>query len=174
MAGEFDFLEGFGISTSDVEQPKNVYDKFLLDVGNRVTKDLSDYIKKNVNNTGGLAASVVYFPTGSLSFEIQADSYFKFQDEGVNAVGSNNHGSRFAFRYPGVSPKMATAIKQAYGVTSSHAYAISYNIKQHGIRPKKIIESVLNEQVLDRIANDLSEVTGLIFTIKFDKSTKQQ
>ena len=173
MAGEFDFLEGFGISTTDVEQPATAYQKFLLDVGNKVTKDLSDFIKQNANNTGGLAASVVYFPTGALSFEIQADDYFKFQDQGVNSVGSNNHGSEFSFRYPGVSPRMATAIQQAYGVTSSHAYAISSKIKEHGIRPKKIIETVLNESVLDKIANDLAEVTGLIFSIKFEKATKQ-
>jgi hypothetical protein len=173
MAGEFDFLEGFGISTSEVEQPANVYQKFLLDVGNQVTKDLSDFIKQKANNTGGLAASVVYFPTGALSFEIQADDYFKFQDQGVNAVGSTNHGSEFSFRYPGVSPRMATAIQQAYGVTSSHAYAVAASIKSHGIAPKRIIENVLNEDVLDKIANDLAEVTGLIFSIKFEKATKQ-
>lgn len=173
MAGEFDFLEGFGISTSEVEQPANVYQKFLLDVGNQVTKDLSDFIKQKANNTGGLAASVVYFPTGALSFEIQADDYFKFQDQGVNAVGSTNHGSEFSFRYPGVSPRMATAIQQAYGVTTSHAYAVAASIKSHGIAPKRIIENVLNENVLDKIANDLAEVTGLIFSIKFQKSTKQ-
>lgn len=173
MAGEFDFLEGFGISTSEVEQPANVYQKFLLDVGNQVTKDLSNFIKQKANNTGGLAASVVYFPTGALSFEIQADDYFKFQDEGVNAVGSTNHGSQYSFRYPGVSPKMATAIQQAYGVTTSHAYAVASSIKSHGIAPKKIIETVLNESVLDKIANDLAEVTGLIFSIKFEKATKQ-
>ena len=134
---------------------------------------MSDFIKQKANNTGGLAASVVYFPTGALSFEIQADDYFKFQDQGVNAVGSTNHGSEFSFRYPGVSPRMATAIQQAYGVTSSHAYAVAASIKSHGIAPKRIIENVLNEDVLDKIANDLAEVTGLIFSIKFEKATKQ-
>jgi hypothetical protein len=173
MAGEFDFLEGIGISTSDVEQPATVYQKFIVEVSNKMIEDLRAYIKANANNTGGLASSVVPFPTGALSFEIQADDYFKFQDQGVNAVGSNNHGSEFSFRYPGVSPRMATAIQQAYGVTSSHAYAISSKIKEHGIRPKKIIETVLNEKVLDKIANDLAEVTGLIFSIKFEKATKQ-
>jgi hypothetical protein len=173
MAGEFDFLEGFGISSTDVAQPENVYQKFLLDVGNKVTKDLSDFIKQNANNSGGLAASVIYFPTGALSFEIQADDYFKFQDQGVNSVGSNNHGSEFSFRYPGVSPRMATAIQQAYGIEIGHAYAVSSKIKEYGIRPKKIIDTVLNEKVLDRIANDLAEATGLIFSINFDKATQK-
>ena len=173
MAGEFDFLEGFGISSTDVAQPENVYQKFIVDVSNKMIEDLREYIKANANNSGGLASSVVPFPTGALSFEIQADDYFKFQDQGVNSVGSNNHGSEFSFRYPGVSPRMATAIQQAYGVTTSHAYAISHSIKEYGIRPKKIIETVLSEDVLDRIANDLAEVTGLIFSIKFDKATQR-
>ena len=173
MANEFDFLEQFGISTSEVEQPANVYQKFLLDVGNKVTKDLSDFIKQKANNTGGLAASVVYFPTGALSFEIQADDYFKYQDKGVNAVGSNNHGSEFSFRYPGVSQNMAKAIQEWKGFEIGHAYAVAASIKSHGIAPKKIIETVLNEQVLDKISNDLAEVTGLIFSIKFEKATKQ-
>ena len=173
MAGEFDFLEGFGISSTDVAQPENVYQKFIVDVSNKMIEDLREYIKANANNSGGLASSVVPFPTGALSFEIQADDYFKFQDQGVNSVGSNNHGSEFSFRYPGVSPRMATAIQQAYGVTTSHAYAISHSIKEYGIRPKKIIETVLSEEVLDRIANDLAEVTGLIFNIKFDKATQR-
>jgi hypothetical protein len=173
MAGEFDFLEGFGISSTDVAQPENVYENFIVEVSNKMIEDLRAYIKANANNSGGLASSVVPFPTGALSFEIQADDYFKFQDQGVNSVGANNHGSQFSFRYPGVSPRMATAIQQAYGVTSSHAYAISSKIKEHGIRPKKIIETVLSEEVLDRIANDLAEVTGLIFSIKFDKATQR-
>jgi len=173
MAGEFDFLEGFGISSTDVAQPSNVYENFIVEVSNKMIEDLRAYIKANANNSGGLASSVVPFPTGALSFEIQADDYFKFQDQGVNSVGANNHGSQFSFRYPGVSPRMATAIQQAYGVTSSHAYAISSKIKEHGIRPKKIIETVLSEEVLDRIANDLAEVTGLIFSIKFDKATQR-
>ena len=32
MAGDFDFLEGFGIAESSVKQPEKAYQKFLLDV----------------------------------------------------------------------------------------------------------------------------------------------
>ena len=173
MADDFDFLEGFGISQSDAEQPETAYNNFLKDVGNKVTKDFRKYIKANANNTGGLAASVVYFPTGKLSFEIQADDYFKFQDEGVNAVGSNNYNSTFSFKYPGVSKKMAKAISEWKGLDMSHAYAVAYNIKQHGIVPKNIIENVITDDVLERISKDLAEVTGMIFNVKFEKSTKQ-
>jgi hypothetical protein len=173
MANDFDFLDTFGISTSEAQQPQNVYEKFLLDVGNKVTTDLRDYIKANANNTGGLASSVVYVPNGALTFEIQADDYFKYQDEGVNAVGTNNKGSIYSFKYPGVSPRMAKAIQQWKGFDMSHAYAVASSIKQHGIAPKNIIENVLSEKTLDAIARDLAEVTGLMFTINFEKDTKK-
>ena len=70
---DFDFLEEFGVSVAEAEQPQSVYEKFILNVGNKVTADLREYIQANAMNTGALAQSVVYFPTGALSFEIQAD-----------------------------------------------------------------------------------------------------
>jgi broad-specificity NMP kinase len=52
----------------------------------------------------------------------------------------------------------------------SHAYAVASNIKQRGLQPKRITENVINDQVLDRIANDLAELTGLMFEINFTKN----
>jgi hypothetical protein len=174
MAGEnFDFLEGFGIAESSVKQPEKAYQTFLIKVCNQLAKDLSDYTKKNANNTGGLAASIQPFPTGDLTIEIRADDYFAYQDQGVNSVNSNNYGSQFSFNYPGVSANMAKAISQWKGMDMSHAYAVAYNIKQHGIKPKEILDNVITDKVLEKIAKDLSAVTGIIFSIKFDKATKQ-
>ena len=79
----FDFLEEFAVSVGEAEKPQSVYEKFILTVGNQVTSDLREYIQQNAMNTGALAQSVVYFPTGALSFEIQADDYYKFVDQGV-------------------------------------------------------------------------------------------
>ena len=67
---EFDFLEGLGFSQTDLAQPETAYDKFILALSNSVTDSFKDYIRENVNNTGALAQSVVYFPTGEQSFEI--------------------------------------------------------------------------------------------------------
>jgi hypothetical protein len=122
-------------------------------------------------NTGALAQSVVYFPTGALSFEIQADDYYKFVDEGVNGIAVN-HASQFSFQYPGVSYNMAKAIQEWKGMDMSHAYAIATNIKQRGLRPKHITDNVINDDVLEMIANDLTEITGLTFEIKFTKATQ--
>jgi hypothetical protein len=168
---EFDFLEEFGVSVAEAEQPQNVYEKFILNVGNKVTADLREYIQTNAMNTGALAQSVVYFPTGALSFEIQADDYYKFVDQGVNGIAVN-HASQFSFRYPGVSYNMAKAIQEWKGLEMSHAYAVASNIKQRGLRPKHITESVITDELLERISKDLAEVTGLVFEMKFEKTTE--
>jgi hypothetical protein len=65
---------------------------------------------------------------------------------------------------------MATAISQWKGLDMSHAYAVSYKIKQRGLRPKRITENVINDDVLNKIANDLAELTGLMFEINFLKN----
>jgi len=167
---DFDFLEDFGISAQDAEQPKNAYDRFIIELSNQLATEFRDYTKKVAQNTGALAASIIPVPTGQLSFRLEAEDYFPFVDEGVNAVGTNNYGSQFSFNYPGVSHNMATAISQWKGLDMSHAYAVASNIKQRGLQPKRITENVINDQVLERIANDLAELTGLMFEINFTKN----
>lgn len=167
---DFDFLEDFGISAQDAEQPKNAYDRFIIELSNQLATEFRDYTKRVAQNTGALAASIIPVPTGQLSFILEAEDYFPFVDEGVNAVGTNNYGSQFSFNYPGVSHNMATAISQWKGLDMSHAYAVASNIKQRGLQPKRITENVINDQVLERIANDLAELTGLLFEINFTKN----
>jgi hypothetical protein len=167
---EFDFLEDFGITTQEAEKPKTAYDRFITGLSTQLATEFRDYTKKVAQNTGALAASIIPVPTGLLSFRLEADDYYPFVDEGVNAVGSNNYGSRFSFNYPGVSHNMATAISQWKGLDMSHAYAVSYKIKQRGLRPKRITENVITDDVLNKIANDLAELTGLMFEINFLKN----
>jgi hypothetical protein len=167
---EFDFLDDFGISSQDAEQPKNAYDRFIIELSNKLAEEFRDYTKKVASNTGALAASIIPVPTGQLSFRLEADDYYPFVDEGVNAVGTNNYGSQFSFNYPGVSHNMATAISQWKGLDMSHAYAVASNIKQRGLQPKRITENVINDSVLERIGRDLAELTGLLFEINFTRN----
>jgi hypothetical protein len=168
---EFDFLEDFGITTQEAEKPKTAYDRFITGLSTQLATEFRDYTKKVAQNTGALAASIIPVPTGTLSFRLEAEDYYPFVDEGVNAVGTNNHGSRFSFNYPGVSHNMATAISQWKGLDMTHAYAVASNIKQRGLRPKRITENVVTDEVLNKIANDLAEITGLMFEITFNKNT---
>jgi hypothetical protein len=66
---------------------------------------------------------------------------------------------------------MANAIKSAYGVGIDHAYAISYNIKQRGLKARKMTENVINETLLNDVAKLLEDMTGLQFQAKFNKFT---
>ena len=167
---DFDFLEDFGVSAQDAEQPKNAYDRFIVELSTKLAAEFRDYTKRVAQNTGALAASIIPVPTGQLSFRLEAEDYYPFVDEGVNAVGTNNYGSQFSFNYPGVSHNMATAISQWKGLDMSHAYAVASNIKQRGLKPKRITDNVINDQVLEKIGNDLAELTGLMFEINFTRN----
>tara|TARA_R110002012_G_scaffold1372_2_gene5632 strand:+ start:1078 stop:1599 length:522 start_codon:yes stop_codon:yes gene_type:complete len=169
-SNNFDFLDDFGIKQG--ESPENVYEEFVKEVGEKVTKDLREYIEQNASNTGGLASSVVYLPNGKLSFEVKADSYYKFVDEGVNGLNSNM-GSQYSFKLPYVTSKHARAIQEWKGLSLNNAYAVAMNNKKKGIKGKRITDNVLTDDVLDKISKDLAEVTGINFTLTFEKNTKQ-
>ena len=168
---DLDFLD-LGFSESELLQPESAYEKLILGIANQVTQDFREYILANASNNGALAQSVVYFPTGAMSFEIQADDYYKFQDEGVSSINGAKFNSPYSFRLPYVTKSHAIAIQKWKGYDLSHAYASAYVTKhRYGIKPKNITANVMSDEVLDRIASDLAEVTGLMFEVKFTKNT---
>jgi hypothetical protein len=168
---DLDFLD-LGFSESELLQPESAYEKLILGIANQVTQDFREYILANASNNGALAQSVVYFPTGAMSFEIQADDYYKFQDEGVSSINGAKFNSPYSFRLPYVTKSHALAIQKWKGYDLSHAYASAYVTKhRYGIKPKNITANVMTDEVLDRIASDLAEVTGLMFEVKFTKNT---
>jgi len=171
---DLDFLDSLGISNADLSQPESAYEKFILELANQVTKEFREYTQKNVNNTGALSQSIVYYPNGALSFEVQADQYFKYQDEGVSSIDGNKYDTPYSFSLPYVTKNHAKAIQQWKGYDLSHAYASAYVTKhKYGIKPRNIIDNVMTEDVLKRISNDLAEVTGLMFEVSFTKNTQK-
>lgn len=177
---DLDFLD-IGFSEADLRQPESAYQKFILEVANKVTQDFIQYIGENVHNKGGLMQSVVYMPTGAFSFEIQADQYYKYQDQGVNAAPevpgyeykrARVQSSVFSFKYASPGKNMAKAIQEWKGGTMEKAYATARSIKMHGLKPRNITENVMTDAVLEQIASDLAAVTGLIFNVSFNKSTE--
>jgi hypothetical protein len=173
MANDLDFLDSLGLSQTDLSQPESAYDKFILGLANEVTAQFQEYITENASNTGALAASVVYFPTGAMSFEIQADEYYKFQDQGVNPIGQQKYPTPYQFKLPYVTKNHAQAIREWKGYDMSHAYASAAATKfKYGLKPRNITDNVMNDDVLNRIANDLATVTGLMFEVSFTKNTR--
>jgi hypothetical protein len=179
---ELDFLDSLGISQQELSQPETAYEKLILDIANQVTEDFKEYISQKVNNTGALMQSVVYMPTGAFSFEIQADEYYAYQDQGVNAAPevpeydykrARVQGSIFSFKYSSPGKNMVKAIKEWKGMDSSKAFFTARSIKIHGLEPKRITENVMTDDVLNKIASDLATVTGLIFNVSFTKNTEK-
>jgi hypothetical protein len=177
---ELDFLDTLGISEQELTQPQTAYEKLILQIANQVTDDFKQYIGEKVHNTGGLMQSVVYMPTGAFSFEIQADDYYAYQDQGVNAAPdvpeydykrARVQGSVFSFKYSSPGKKMVKAIKEWKGMDSSQAFFTARSIKMHGLEPKRITENVITDDVLNKIASDLATVTGLMFDVSFTKNT---
>jgi hypothetical protein len=172
-------LQDLGITATD--QPQTDYEKLILGIANDVTGQLREYTLKNARNSGALAASIAYFPTGVMSFEVQADDYYNFIDQGVNALPAKEGyrykrpmvtSSPYSFRIDGVGGKMFDAIKKWKGFDVARTYATAYSIKRHGIAPRRITDHVINEELLNNIMQDLLDLTGLQFTVKFEKNTK--
>jgi hypothetical protein len=177
---DLDFLD-IGFTEADLRQPETAYEKLIIEIATQVTDDFIQYIAEHVHNKGGLMQSVVYMPTGAFSFEIQADEYYAYQDQGVNAAPevpeydykrTRVQGSVFSFKYSSPGKKMVKAIKEWKGFDSSRAYLTARSIKMHGLEPKRITDNVMTDEVLNKIASDLATVTGLIFDVSFIKSTK--
>ena len=170
---DLDFLGEFGISQSDIAQPQNVYEAFILELSNKLTDNFRDYIFNNVNNTGGLAAATIAYTTGPLTITVESDEYYKFQDQGVNPVGQQKFQTPYSFNFPAVTKNHALAIKQWKGYDLSHAYASASATKnKYGIKPRNITENVMSDEVLERISNDLATLTGLMFQVSFTKNTR--
>ncbi len=84
---DFDFLEDFGVSAQDAEQPKNAYDRFIVELSTKLAAEFRDYTKRVAQNTGALAASIIPVPTGQLSFRLEAEDYPK-TSFGLDVAGS--------------------------------------------------------------------------------------
>lgn len=174
-----DFSE-LGISATS--EPQSDYEKLILGIANDVTKQLREYTLQHAQNSGALASSIAYFPTGVMSFEIQADDYYNFIDQGVNALpGKAGYRYRrpmvstspYSFKIDGVGGKMFDAIKKWKGFDTARTFATAYSIKRHGIKPRKITDNVMNEEFLNDIMSDLLELTGLKFSVTFEKNTEK-
>lgn len=171
---DFDFLDSLGISDSELDQPQTAYEKLIKSIGEQLAEEFKEFYKTKGWDNGSLFQSTIGFPTGAFSFEIRADQHFKYVDEGVNPVGNKKFPSPYNFKNPFVSKNHAVALKEWKGYSLKRAYASAYVTKnKYGIEPRNIIDNVITDETLERIGNDLASVTGLIFDVKWNKSTEK-
>lgn len=153
------------------------YETFI----NNLSKEVRDIFKKVINdnsrsNSGNLANSVEVLPIKT-GFEIEADLYYKFVDEGVSGVGGQIkglvQGTPYKFKHLGVSRQFLSRIQEFTGSDMNRTFATAINIKKRGIKPHKYTEQTMSEGLLKKIEEDLLEVTGLAFEISFNKALNQ-
>jgi len=156
-----------------------VYINSLTVLADQITQDFKDVIEKETrSDNGALRQSVTTVPNSN-GFEIDADFYYKFIDDGVSGVGSFKgvpqhrqvvSGAPYQFKNLGVPSKMVKSIREWSGASIEQSYAIAVNIKNYGIKPKNITDQVWNDTTIQRVSDDLSEITGLAVTVVFEKN----
>lgn len=185
MAFDVSVFEGLGKEFNGSTPIKGIESAIF-----RLSKDMSDelraYMLKNGmnatevlgNSIGGLPVKV--FDSGA-EMKIEALSYFKFVDQGVDGV-EIAHGSPFKFKslkpfsMAGLdSLKLYAKSKPlpAIGDLDSLAYAMSVSIKKKGIKPHNIIDGAIKEGMLDRMAKSITAALGKATELTFIKSLEQ-
>lgn len=173
MADNFDYLQNLGISKADMAKPANAYEEMLLELAKQLTMDLRKAVENKASNTGGLASSIAALPDGKMTVSLQADFYFKFMDEGVNPVTGKRYETPYSFKKPQVAPAHVSALQSWKGYTPQRAYASAYVTKNvYGLKPRKILNSVMTPDTLNRMSNDLSTLMGMTLEVVWDKNTK--
>lgn len=173
---------GVGVGKFTESNGVSAYQKMILEISNDLMDSFRVQIEKDTkSDNGALKSSVTVVPTAG-GADIVADYYYKFIDSGVDGVGQFGAGmspirgvqtgSPYKFKNLGVPSVMAQSIREWSGASIEQSYAIAVNIKNYGIKPKHITESVITDEVLERISNDLLRATGLIVEIAFEKSIK--
>jgi hypothetical protein len=129
-----------------------------------------------------LKSSVTVLPSQN-GFDIEADYYYKFIDDGVSGVGQFGEkgidssrvpglvtNGTYKFKNLGVPSAMVNSIREWSGASIEQSYAIAVNIKNYGIKPKNITDKVITDAVLERIAEDLATLTGLNIEARFNSA----
>lgn len=164
-------LDGLGTSV------EKVYKDFITKAGNELIQLFKREIRERTKGSGTLAQSLSVLPKET-GFEITADEYYNFVDDGVNAAPSRQgiktirpliQNAPYSFKNLGVSKSMEKSISEWSGVSLGQAYGIAVSIKKHGIKPHNITDNAISDEVLEKISKDLAEVTGIMITAVFKK-----
>lgn len=158
---------------------EQVYSDYVSKIADDIVQAFKKQIKRSTDGSGSLAQSVIAKPNKD-GFEIQADFYYKFVDEGVQGaplpagvkpIRQVVKNAPYKFKNLKVSKDMIKNIRSIVGGDISSVYAVAISIKKHGIKAKSITDNVITDQVLEQLSEDLTEVTGLMVDVIFEKAT---
>ena len=164
------------------KESEQVYTNVITELSDEIVKNYKKIIDKTTkSDSGTLKQSIIAIPSKN-GFEIEADFYYKFIDDGVSGVGQLPAGvnpirsivtnSPYSFKNKFVPTRMASSIREWSGASMEQSYAIAVNIKTYGIKPQNISDQAITDELLERISSDLATVTGLIVEVSFEKAFK--
>jgi hypothetical protein len=126
---------------------------------------------------------------------IKAEDYWEFVNAGVTGIGgfeaSKKHPSHyssgtkftstegFQFKNVNTHPQMVRSLKEwlpstgLLGGLSSKTYdsvvfGMAKNIKRRGLKPRPFVDNVINDNLLQKIASGLEDLTGNTFIVMFE------
>lgn len=165
-------LEAKGVG----KDPRDFYTNFITELADDIVRSYKEVIDKSTkSDSGTLKQSITVIPSKT-GFEIEADYYFRFIDEGVSGVGGERlirplvQNSPYRFKNYRVPSRMAKSIREWSGASIEQSYAIGVSIKKHGIKPQNISDQAVTDEVLERISEDLATIMGLTVEVMFSKN----
>ena len=178
---EADILRELNQGKSGATSPTDGYEKYILMLGNALTKKYREEIVNTTRKDGSreLAQSVKPVIKGA-NLEIHANYYFKFVDDGVSGYGSPIKSIKglvtngaYRFKSNKVSRDFLSKMTDYVGSNISDQFAIAVSIKQKGISPHNINDAVISDKALEQISSDLSTILGLTVGVVFEKATNE-
>jgi len=155
------------MSESEIEEA-------IIPVLQEATDEFAQFMFDEIPDSRSLYQTVAFLPDKLFNYQIVADKYFKYIDQGVNALeGDYIHfrpkvsGAPYSFKTPKVGWMFFDAIQDKYGVDEEHAFQIAMSIKVHGIAPKNLIDKFFTPEKLEAIAKQLSEKLRLPLQVQF-------
>lgn len=165
--------KGIGKGTDEI------YRDLISELADSITETFREYTRKNTRGSGTLGQSFKAEPNKN-GFTISADFYYDFINEGVKGAPlpagiksvprTFNGNSRFSFKTLKVGKDMEKSIAEWTGRPIGQNYGVAINIKKRGIHPKNITDNVIDQEMLDKIGKDLTDLTGLAVEATFDKA----
>lgn len=153
---------------------ENEIDAIVKEVFQEVTDDFANFVEDSIPDGRSLFQTVALFPINAFNYQLQADYYFKFVNEGVEGVGGPTakrevfKGSRFKFRKLSVSNNFHAAIKEWRGFDDQTAYKIAMSIKVHGIEKKDLTTKFFTPEKIEQISALLLEKLRIPLTLSFN------
>lgn len=167
-------VENLGRSVDDV------YTDLLTDIANDISARYRKQINKTTKESSGDLASSIDPIINKKGFTIDAAYYYDFVDLGVSGapirgikpIDNKVTNGQYKFKTLKGSKDMFKRMRDLIPGDDSNVWGAIINIKKRGIKPHGITEAVITDEVLTKISDDLSKLTGIVVKAVFNKNFK--